>query len=68
MPTDLLTVDIAAEVFTDENGDPYSGPSIGNSDKDIFYNSSSEISTFPTSWTTTRNGCNKKSTVCTRPC
>ena len=46
MPTDLLTVDTDAEVFTDENGDPYSGPSIGNSDEDIVYNTSSEMITF----------------------
>ena len=67
VPADILTVDTDSVVFSDENAKPdsSSGPCILNSDEDLLYNSSSEMSSFFTSWTTktTRNGSYKKAVV-----
>lgn len=48
MPADILTVDTDSEVLSDENAKPdsSSGPCSLNSDEDLVYNSSSEMSTF----------------------
>ena len=46
MPTDLLTVDTDAEVFSGENAELDSGPCTFNPDEDVVYNSSSEMSSF----------------------
>ena len=46
VPTDLLTVDTDAEVFSGENAELDSGPCTFNPDEDVVYNSSSEMSSF----------------------
>ena len=46
VPTDLLTVDTDAEVFSGENAELDSGPCNFNPDEDVVYNSSSEMSSF----------------------
>lgn len=46
VPTDLLTVDTDAEVFSAENAELDSGPCTFNPDEDLVYNSSSEMSSF----------------------
>lgn len=70
VPADILTVDTVSEVFSDKNTKPESTsePCSLNSDEDLVYNSSSEMSSFFTRLTTrtTRNGSYKRAVICGR--